>query len=162
MKLKFYLGDLGRGAKLLTADGKVLIEYGINPEFVEYTLYNHDGDTMRAKIILDDVEVIEEMPTTIIDGSVVPSNALPEAPRALPAPRLALPDPEYVEARLDQLRRPFFHDEEQEWEGEEDFMEGLCPDCAQELCLQCGRCNTLHEKQRTAHVFEREGPSSHS
>lgn len=37
-----------------------------------------------------------------------------EAPRALPSPRLALPDPEYVEARLDQLRRPFFHGEEEE------------------------------------------------
>lgn len=89
----------------------------------------------------------------LIDGSVVPSNTLPEAPRALPAPRLALPTRTHIECseeefedRLDQLRRPFFRDDEEEWEWEEeeeDYMEGLCICCAQELCLQCGRCRTL-------------------
>ena len=80
MKLKFYPGDLGRGAKLLTADGKVLIEYGVTPEFVEYTLYNHNGESMQAKIVLDEVEVIEELPVPIIDADE-------QSVRALPAPR---------------------------------------------------------------------------
>lgn len=158
MNIKFLPGTLHRGAQLTTLSGEVLAEFSKDNEFVQTELYSNPGLPLRVKITLD---MVVGDAATIIDGSVA-SNALPEAPRALPTPRYALPDPEYVEARLDQLRRPFFCDEEQEWEGEEDFMEGLCPDCAQELCLQCGRCNTLHEKQRTAHVFEREGPSSHS
>lgn len=27
-------------------------------------------------------------------------------------------------------------------DDEEDYMEGLCPDCAQELCLRCNQCRT--------------------
>ena len=31
---------------------------------------------------------------------------------------------------------------ENDWCEEEDFMEGLCIDCAQELCRRCGKCCT--------------------
>ncbi len=31
---------------------------------------------------------------------------------------------------------------EGDWCEEEDFMQGLCPDCIQGLCLRCGKCCT--------------------
>lgn len=114
--------------------------FGEDPGFSEVRLHGGPGKPATATVVLT---LVVGDTTTIIDGSVVPSNTLQEAPRALPAPRPALPDPEYVEARLDQLREPFFCVDEEEWEDEaEGFMEGLCPDCAQEICLHCGRCNT--------------------
>ena len=33
-------------------------------------------------------------------------------------------------------------DHESDWREEEDFMQGLCECCAQELCLNCGKCRT--------------------
>jgi len=139
LNIKFLPGTLHRGAQLTTLSGEVLAEFSKDNEFVQTELYSNPGLPLRARIILD---MVVGSPATIIDGSVVASNALPEAPRALPAPRYALPNPEYVEARLDQLRRPFFYNDAFEEDEEEDFMEGLCPDCAQELCLQCRRCCT--------------------
>jgi hypothetical protein len=52
-------------------------------------------------------------------------------------PVKSLPAPE-IEHDYDPDEGPFFYDDEEEV----DFMEGLCPDCAQELCLRCGQCKT--------------------
>lgn len=106
MNIKFLPGTLHRGAQLTTLSGEVLAEFSKDNEFVQTELYSRPGLPLRVKIILD---MVVGSPATIIDGSVA-SNALPEAPRALPSPS----DPEYVEARLDQLREPFFHGEEEE------------------------------------------------
>lgn len=122
MNIKFLPGTLYRGALLTTASGEVLAEFGKDIEFVQTELYSQAGQPTRVRVSLD---LVVGNTTTIIDGSVA-SNALPEAPCALPAPRPAwlealhaLPGPECVEARLDQLRRPFFRDNEEEWDEEE-------------------------------------------
>jgi hypothetical protein len=140
MNLKLLID--GKGERYLaTETGEILGMFGLDdPEWPEVTMKAGPRLPMVAKIVIETTKI--EYIGLIIDGSVVPSNALPEAPRALPAPRPALSDPEYVEARLDQLREPFFRDDAFEEGKEEDFMEGLCICCAQELCLQCGRCCT--------------------
>jgi hypothetical protein len=127
MRLKFLLDENGRGCKLLSSDGKVLVEYGVNPEFVEYTLYSHGGESMQAKIILDEVEVIEEMPVTVVDADEESVGALPAAPQVI---EYDFDPHDYEDCPRD--------DEEDDYA----YMEGLCPDCAQELCLRCGQCYT--------------------
>lgn len=117
VKLKLLID--GKGERYLaTESGEILGMFGLeDPEWPEITMRACSTLPVVAKIVIETTKI--EYTGLIIDGSVVPSNALPEAPRALPTPRYALPDPEYVEARLDQLRRPFFCDEEEEWEDEE-------------------------------------------
>lgn len=61
--------------------------------------------------------------------------------------RTTLPSQTFIDWDYDSDEGPVFHDEDCECEG--DIMDGLCPDCAQDLCLQCGQCNTpaCEEKQ---------------
>lgn len=121
MNIKFLPGSLGHGARLVTANGEVLAEFGKDNEFVQTELYSSPGLPLRVKITLD---MVVGNTTTIIDADEMPVRALPEAPRALPAPRAALADPEHTEYLLDQLREPFFYndafeEDEDEWENED-------------------------------------------
>ena len=114
MKLKVLFNNKGE-YYLATESGEILGN-DHDREWIGFTLTTSIERPTIAKIIIETTKI--EYISATVDGSVA-SNALPEAPRALPTPRCALPDPEYIEARLDQLRRPFFCDEEEEWEDEE-------------------------------------------
>lgn len=144
MKLKVLFDSRGNHY-LATESGEILGMFGLHdhdPEWIGFTRKNGIDAPSTAKIIIETTKI--EYISSTVDGSVVPSNALPEAPRALPAPRSALPSRTYTELSPEQVQdnierlspRPFLcdHDpddyapivrddeddeDEEEWEEED-------------------------------------------
>ena|SRR2546430_13371706 len=122
MRLKaIYHGD---ELCLATEAGEIIESVG-GCEIRPLHLSAQAGDYIKGSF---EVIVRLESTTKIVDADV----------RALPEPRTALPQSvAFVDYGPDE--GPFFYD----GEGEEiDYMEGLCPDCAQDLCLHCNQCKT--------------------
>lgn|SRR2546423_1002137 len=89
---------------------------------------------------------------SIIVNLAVSEKIIDADERALPTRTHIERTEEEFDDRLDELRRPpfveydydpdegpFFYNDAFE---EGDIMEGLCPDCCQDLCLQCEQCCT--------------------
>ena len=125
MKLKVLFNNRGE-YYLATESGEILGMFGLHdPECLGLTLKNSIDAPSTAKFVIETTKI--EYISSIVDGSVVPSNALPEAPRALPAPRPALPSrsyielsPEQVEDNLKRLRPQSFLDDYDYLDQEED------------------------------------------
>ena len=137
MNLKFYPGDLHRAARLVSADGEILAEFGVDPEFGVIKLYVDCDGTQKAEILLD---LAVGSPAPIVDADEKAMRALPAAPRIViehTFPVTQAVNWDYEPNDYASLIR-----DEEDDEDDEDIMEGLCICCAQELCLQCQRCHT--------------------
>ena len=121
MRLKaIYHGD---ELCLATEAGEIIESVG-GCEIRPLHLSAQAGDYIKGSF---EVIVRLESTTKIVDADV----------RALPEPRIALP--RVVDHDYDYYE-DFLHDEDCDCEG--CFMEGLCPDCCQDRCLQCNQCKT--------------------
>ncbi len=127
MKIEFLPSDLHRTARLVAENGEILAEFEVDPEFEAIKLYQNEEGSTRAEIVLD---LPVGSPAVIVDADERSVRALPDAPQ----------DP------FDFLKDCYDFDpydyEDYPRDDEEDFMDGLCPGCAQELCLHCGQCKT--------------------
>jgi len=121
MKLKAIIHE--NDYHLATESGEII--ENVESCKVDSTGCGVEGDLLT---ITFKVTAVYGTPATIVDADET-------AVRALPAAEVAYDyDPDDY--------APIFHDEDCDCEEDIDFMEGLCPDCAQEICLDCLKCCT--------------------
>ncbi len=106
-------------------------------EIIEFTdgcrIFSTGMDAMAGKRVQCHFSIIVnlETPVTIVDADERSVRALPTAPQ----------DPfDFLKGCYDF--DPYDYEDFPRDDDEEDFMDGLCPDCVQELCLHCGQCCT--------------------